>query len=118
MKEKFQKYLDKKFKKVRITPEIEDLKDEIMCDLLEKSEEVKKVTKDEDENYEICINSLGDLYVLVKEIKRENNKLANRIELPKYRLSEELINVIGSTITIALLCLICYFIGYINGAGK
>lgn len=109
MKEKFQKYLDKKFKKVRITPEVEDLKDEIMCDLLEKSEEVKKVTKDEDENYEICINSLGDLYVLVKEIKRENNKLANRIELPKYRLSEELINAIshgiGGLLSIAALVL-------------
>ena len=62
MRDKFEKYLNKKFKKIKMTPEVMELKNEIMNDLLEKSEEVKKVTKNEDENYEICINSLGDLY--------------------------------------------------------
>ena len=78
MKERFQKYLDKKFKKIANTPEVEDLKEEIMNDLLEKSEEVKKVTKDEDKNYEICINSLGDLMSVIKEYKKEMLRKENR----------------------------------------
>lgn len=112
MKERFQKYLDKKFKKIANTPEVEDLKEEIMNDLLEKSEEVKKVTKDEDKNYEICINSLGDLYSLLKEVKKENNTLAKRIDLPKYKLGEELVNAISHgiggllSIVALILCII------------
>ena len=112
MKERFQKYLDKKFKKIVNTPEVEDLKEEIMNDLLEKSEEVKKVTKDEDKNYEICINSLGDLYSLIKEVKKENNTLAKRIDLPKYKLGEELVNAISHgvggllSIVALILCII------------
>ena len=31
-------------------------------------------------------------------------------------MSEELINIIGPIILISLLCLTCYFLGYINGA--
>ena len=112
MKERFQKYLDKKFKKIANTPEVVDLKEEIMNDLLEKSEEVKKVTKDEDKNYEICINSLGDLYSLLKEVKKENNTLAKRIDLPKYKLGEELVNAISHgiggllSIVALILCII------------
>ena len=94
MKEKFEKYLNRKFKKLGKNPEVEELKEEIVSDLLEKSEEVKSVAKNDDENYEICINSLGDLYSLIKEYKKDFNKLEKRIDLPKYRLSEELMNAI------------------------
>ena len=112
MKEKFEKYLNKKFKKLADTEEVKELKEEIMNDLLEKSEEVKKVTKDEDKNYEICINSLGDLYSLLKEVKKENNTLAKRIDLPKYKLGEELVNAISHgiggllSIVALILCII------------
>ena len=47
----------------------EEVKEEIINDLMEKSAEVKKTTKDEDEAYEICINSLGDLMSVIKEYK-------------------------------------------------
>lgn len=109
MKEKFEKYLNKKFKKLADTEEVKDLKNEIMNDLLEKSEEVKKTTKDEDENYQICINSLGDLMAVIKEYKKDNNKLANKIDLPKYKLGEELMNAIshgiGGALSVAALIL-------------
>ena len=109
MKEKFEKYLNKKFKRLGKSPEVEELKEEIMNDLLEKSEEVKKVCKDDDENYAMCINSLGDLYSLIKEVKKENNKLAKKIDLPKYKLGEELMNSIshglGALLSIAALVL-------------
>lgn len=112
MKEKFEKYLNKKFRKLAMTDEVKELKDEIMIDLMEKSEEVKKITKSDDETYEICINSLGDLYGLIKELKRDNGKLANKIDLPKYKLGEELINAIshgigaGLSIAALILCII------------
>lgn len=112
MKEKFEKYLNKKFKRLGKTQEVEELKEEIMSDLLEKSEEVKNVCKDDEENYEMCINSLGDLYALIKEVKKENNKLSKKIDLPKYRLGEELMNSIshglGVLLSIAalILCII------------
>lgn len=109
MKEKFEKYLNKVFKKMNMTEEVKELKNEIFCDLMEKSEEVKKTAKNDDENYEICINSLGDLYTLLKEYKKESNKLANKIDLPKYRLGEELMNSIshgfGALLSIAALVL-------------
>ncbi len=109
MKEKFEKYLDKKFKRLGNNPEVVSLKNEIVSDLLEKSEEVKQVTDNEEENYEICINSLGDLYTLIKEMRRENNKLAKKIDLPKYKLGEELLNAIshgvGALLSIAALVL-------------
>ncbi len=109
MREKFQKFLDKKFKRVTSTPEVIELKEEIMNDLMEKSEEVKKTVKNEDENYEVCINSLGDLYALIKEVKKENNTLAKKIDLPKYKLGEELMNAIshgvGGLLSIAALVL-------------
>lgn len=112
MKEKFEKYLNKKFRKLGKTPEVLELKEEIVNDLLEKSEEVKEVCKDEEENYEMCINSLGDLYGLIREIKKDNNKLSKKIDLPKYKLGEELMNSIshgfGALLSIAglVLCVI------------
>ena len=71
MREKFEEYLNRVFKKIKKTPEVIELKNEIMNDLLEKSEDVKNITENEIENYEICINSLGDLYSLIKEYKKE-----------------------------------------------
>ena len=102
MKERFEEYLNKIFKKVKNTPEVVDLKNEIMSNLLEKSEEVKKYTSDEMENYEICINSLGDLYSVIKEYKKDYNKLDKKIELPKYKLGEELMNSISHGIGVLL----------------
>ena len=102
MKEKFEKYLNKKFKRLGKSPEALELKEEIMNDLLEKSEEVKKVCKDEDENYEMCINSLGDLYSLIKEVKKDNNKLSKKIDLPKYKLGEELMSSISHGVGVLL----------------
>ena len=112
MRDKFEKYLNKKFKKIKMTPEVMELKNEIMNDLLEKSEEVKKVTKNEDENYEICINSLGDLYSVLKEYKKDYNKLENKIDLPKYKLGEELMSAISHgvgvllSIVVLVLCIV------------
>lgn len=109
MKDKFEEYLDKMFKKMKKTPEVLEFKNEVMSDLLEKSEEVKNITEDESENYEICINSLGDLYTVLKEYKKDYNKLSKKIELPKYKLGEELINSIshglGAMLSIAALVL-------------
>ena len=70
--------------------------------MLEKSKEVKKKIKDNDKNYEYCIESLGDLFDLVKEYKKETNRLEKKIELPKYKLSEELLNLISHGIGAAL----------------
>ena len=95
MKDKFENYLNSIFKKVKKTPEIEELKNEIMNDLLEKSEDVKNITDNESENYAICINSLGDLYALIKEYKKDYKKLSKKIDLPKYKLGEELVNAIS-----------------------
>jgi len=111
MKDKFEHYLNKIFKKTKI-PELNELKKEIMNDLLEKSEEVKQITDNESENYEICINSLGDLYSLIKEYKKDYKKLDKKIELPKYKLGEELLNSIshgiGCLLSVAalILCII------------
>lgn len=33
-------------------------------------------------------------------------------------MSEELIDIIGTTVIAALLCLIFYFLGYFDGAGR
>ena len=84
----------------------------MVSDLLSQSEDIKKIINDEEENYKHCIKSLGDLSELVKEYKKENNKLEKKIELPKYKLSEELINSIshgiGSILSIVafILCII------------
>jgi len=102
MKDKFEKYLNKIFKKVKKTPEVIDLKNEIMNDLLEKSEDIKNITDDETENYEICINSLGDLYSLIKEYKKDYQKLEKKVELPKYKLGEELLNSISHGVGVLL----------------
>jgi len=102
MKNRFEEYLNKMFKKVKKTPEVIELKNEIMNDLLEKSEEVKNITENELENYEICINSLGDLYTLIKEYKKDYSKLDKKIELPKYKLGEELLNSISHGIGVLL----------------
>lgn len=112
MKDKFEKFLNKKFKKVKKTKEIVELKEELMNDLLEKSEEVKNITNDETENYKICIDSLGDLYSLIKEYKKDYRRLDKKIELPKYKLGEELINAISHgvgvllSITALILCIL------------
>ncbi len=109
MKEKFQKYVDKKFRSVNKTTEVQELKEEIVNDLMEKSRDVSKTGKNDAETYEICINSLGDLCNLIKEYKKDSNKLANKIELPKYKLGEELMNAIshglGALLSIAALVL-------------
>jgi len=107
MRERFEKYINKKFKSVRNTREVRELKEEIVNDLMEKSHTIK--SRDEDEKYEICINSLGDLYSLIKEYRKENNKLEKKIDLPRYKLGEELLNSIshgiGALLSIAALVL-------------
>ena len=112
MKDKFETYLNRFFKKNKNIPEVVELKNEIMNDLLEKSEEVKKNVDTDYETYEICIDSLGDLYDLIKEYKKDYKKLDKKIELPKYKLGEELINSISHgigvllSITALILCII------------
>lgn len=112
MKEKFIKYVDKLFKGVRETEDVIEAKEELISDLLEKSKEFKKITKDEAQIYQKTIDSFGDLKELVKEYKKDGSKLSKKIELPKYKLSEELINAIshgigaGLSIVAFILCLI------------
>lgn len=115
MKEKFEKYINKKFKGVVETPNVKEIKEELVSDLLTKSMDVKKTIKNENENYEYCIESLGDLFELVKEYKKENNKLAKKIELPKYKLSEELINSISHGIGAAL-SIVAFILGIIKAS--
>ena len=100
MRERFEKYINKKFKSVRSTKEVRELKEEIVNDLMEKSKTLKN--KNDDEKYEICIDSLGDLYYLIKEYRKENNKLEKKIDLPKYKLGEELINAISHGVGVLL----------------
>ena len=112
MKERFKKYINKIFKGVRETEELKELKEELISDLMEKSKEFKKKTKDEAKIYQLCIDSLGDLKDLVKIYKKDGSKLSKKIELPKYKLSEELINAIshgigaGLSVVAFILCLI------------
>ena len=112
MKEKFEAYVNKLFKGVRQTKDVKEAKEEIVNDLMEKYNDVKKKTKDEAKIYQLCIDSLGDLKDLVKIYKKDGSKLSKKIELPKYKLSEELINAIshgigaGLSIVAFILCLI------------
>ena len=112
MKEKFEAYVNKLFKGVRQTKDVKEAKEEIVNDLMEKYKDVKKKTKDEAKIYQLCIDSLGDLKDLVKIYKKDGSKLSKKIELPKYKLSEELINAIshgigaGLSVVAFILCLI------------
>ena len=60
------------------------------------------------QNYEICINSLQTIYTLIKQYKKDVNK----IELSKYEVVEELMNFIShgvgalSYIAVLILCII------------
>ena len=109
MKERFKKYINKVFKGVRETKEVKEIKEEIVCDLLAMSNDIKRKIKDDDKNFEYCINSLGDLSELVKVYRRENNILEKNIELPKYKLSEELINSISHGVG-ALLSIVAFIL--------
>lgn len=102
MKERFEKYINKVFRGVRDTKEVKEIKEELVSNLLAKSKDLRKKIKNEDKNYEYCIESLGDLHDLVKEYRKENNILEKNIELPKYKLSEELINSISHGLGAAL----------------
>lgn len=102
MKMKLTKYVDRLFKGVRETQEVKEVKEELVSDLLEKSKEIKKKIKDENLLYQKTIDSFGDLKDLVKEYKRDGSKLSKKIDLPKYKLSEELINSISHGIGAAL----------------
>ena len=112
MKEKFEAYVNKLFKGVRQTKDVKEAKEEIVNDLMEKYKDVKKKTKDEAKIYQLCIDSLGDLKDLVKIYKKDGSKISKKIELPKYKLSEELINAlshgIGACLSVVafILCLI------------
>lgn len=113
MKERFERYINKKFKGVRETKEVKEIKEELVSDLLAKSKDIKNKIKDENENYEYCIASLGDLFELVKEYKKESSRLEKKIELPKYKLSEELINSISHGIG-AVLSIVAFILGIIE----
>ena len=112
MKERFEKYINKVFRGVRETKEVKEIKEELISDLLSKSNDLKKKIRNEEKNFNYCIEHLGDLSELVKTYRKENNILEKKIELPKYKLSEELINSISHGIGAALsivafiLCLI------------
>ena len=45
MKERFEKYINKKFKGVRETNEVKEIKEELVSDLLAKSRDIKKKIK-------------------------------------------------------------------------
>ena len=113
MKERFEKYINKKFKGVRETKEVKEIKEELVSDLLSKSKNLKKKIKNEEKNYTYCIESLGDLSELVKVYRKENNILEKKIELPKYKLSEELINSISHGLGAAL-SIVAFILGLIK----
>ena len=113
MKERFEKYINKKFKGVRETKEVKEIKEELVSDLLSKSKDLKKKIKNEEKNYTYCIESLGDLSELVKVYRKENNILEKKIELPKYKLSEELINSISHGLGAAL-SIVAFILGLIK----
>lgn len=102
MKKRFEKYLDKSFKNVKNIPEINELKKEILNDLLDRYEDIKKDSLSDDDVFENCINSLGDLKSLIKEYKKEHNKFSDKVDLPKYKLSEELMNAISHGVGVLL----------------
>ena len=103
MKNKLLKYLNYKLKKINKHSEIEELKEELLEDLIEYNQD------NENSDYDDCINVLGSLNNLVGEYEQKYRKLDKRIFLPKYKLGEELINAIshgvGALLSIAALIL-------------
>lgn len=109
MNERFEKYINKIFRSVRETREVKEIKEELVSYLISLSYDNKKKIKNKDKLYEYCINDLGDLSNLVKEYRKENNILEKKIDLPKYKLSEELINSISHGIG-ALLSIVAFIL--------
>ena len=111
MREQFDKYVNKLFKGVRDTEEVIEAKEELTSHLIDKSKEIKKKNKrkSDKEIVELTIDSFGDLKELIKVYKKEGSKLSKKIELPKYKLSEELINAISHGIG-ALLSVVAFIV--------
>lgn len=101
MKNEFEKYLNKVFKKGKGIKEIEELKRELLNDLILRSEDLKKKNIKGEENYKLCIDSLGDLVKLLKEYTK-NRKGLNKVELPSYKLGEEVLNGVSHGIGVLL----------------
>lgn len=71
MLNRFKNYLDKTFKYLPYTVEADELREEILSNLMERAMDLREEGKDEEEIFNICIESLGDYTQAINALKRK-----------------------------------------------
>lgn len=70
MYERFEEYLSKEFKGLPKTKAVNDFKEELLGNLVEKAEELKaKGERDEDKVFQLCVNSIDGFKETLKELR-------------------------------------------------
>jgi len=72
MEEKLKRYVEKTFENAPKTKKTQELKEEIIANLLDKYNDIKKTGKTEEESYNNAISSMGDVSELIESLKQEN----------------------------------------------
>jgi len=72
MKEKFKSYVEKIFANAPKTKKADDLKEEIISNLLDKYNDLKETGKTDEESYNIAISNIGDISELVNNLKERD----------------------------------------------
>ena len=81
MKERFENYINKKFKSVRDTQEVLEIKEELVSDLLTKSKEMKTTIGSKDDLYEYDSQSLT---ISLENVS--NNFILTTYEFPEFKV--------------------------------
>jgi len=72
MEEKLKKYVEKTFENAPNSKKTNELKEEIIANLIDKYEDIKKTGRTEEESYNIAISSMGDVSELIDSLQQTN----------------------------------------------
>jgi len=92
MEEKLKKYVEKTFENAPNSKKTNELKEEIIANLIDKYEDIKKTGKTEEESYNTAISSMGDVSELIESLK-QTDPLSEKVYIEKNRKSALLIAI-------------------------
>ncbi len=99
-KEKINDYLNDIFKPYENSSVVQEIKEELLTDLLEKYNEFIKDGYDQEIAYQKTVNSIGDISEIIESISDKTNELHNKINEPtilsKWNLSKS--NMVNSSL--------------------
>lgn len=123
MENKIRDYIESVFRDVPKSERVENIKGEILSNLLDKYADLKSEGKSDEEAYAVAISSGGDLSGIVSDLKGENVKYSyayekqfERMYEKQYKREKKKCKVFSSVLWPLVVCIYLLYSFFVSGA--